>query len=591
MALSGSSGNTFSTGYRIQLDWSGAQSIDGNYTDVYWEQRLISLGSSYTINSSVGKSLSVVVDGQTFSSTVNVSLSGNQNKLLASGTKRVFHNQDGAKSFSTSVSFAINVTLNNTYYGTISIGSALYTLDTIPRATAPTLNYSTREMGLAISISANPASSSFSHKHYYSFTGISKTLIATMGTGNTSHSWTIPTATLAPKIPNALSGIVTIITDTYSGTTLIGSKSVTFTATVPDYQPTASISASGVDLYSSKYIQSKSKVSVSITDAGLYGSTITSRSTKINGATYTTASFTTGLLIASGTNTIEATVTDSRGKTRTVTQNITVVAYIVPRATSLSAVRCNSDGTPNEQGAFIKASFVSSISTIDNTNTKQTLIRYKKKVDSTYTTALTNTTDYSLNTNVVFTADINSSYDVRLQVADYYNTSTRDADVGTAFTLLDFHSSGNSMAIGKVAEGNGLLEIGGNVGVLGILDATGLKLGGSNIVESGSNANGDWIRYADGTQICWMKLEVTDQALNTALGGLFTGIRVVTYPVIFIGGAPVVTCTRFQWSTGGGWGTVNNATTSSCTIRGYEVTSRASGTITYIYATAIGRWK
>jgi hypothetical protein len=54
-----------------------------------------------------------------------------------------------------------------------------------------------------------------------------------MGTGNTSHSWTIPTATLAPKIPSALSGIVTIITDTYSGSTLIGSRSVTFTATVP----------------------------------------------------------------------------------------------------------------------------------------------------------------------------------------------------------------------------------------------------------------------------------------------------------------------------------------------------------------------
>ena len=141
------------------------------------------------------------------------------------------------------------------------------------------------------------------------------------------------------------------------------------------------------------------------------------------------------------------------------------------------------------------------------------------------------------------------------------------------------------------ADGVGV-PAGGTAGqILSKIDGTDYNTQWATIIESGSNANGDWVRYADGTQICWMKLEVTDQALNTALGGLFTGIRVVTYPVIFIGGAPVVTCTRFQWSTGGGWGTVNNATTSSCTLRGYEVTSRASGTITYIQATAIGRWK
>lgn len=33
--------------------------------------------------------------------------------------------------------------------------------------------------------------------------------------------------------------------------------------------------------------------------------------------------------------------------------------------------------------------------------------------------------------------------------------------------------------------------------------APGLLLGGAVIVESGSNANGEYVRFGDGTQICW----------------------------------------------------------------------------------------
>lgn len=40
----------------------------------------------------------------------------------------------------------------------------------------------------------------------------------------------------------------------------------------------------------------------------------------------------------------------------------------------------------------------------------------------------------------------------------------------------------------------------------GVLNVpTGIQLGGRNIVESGSTSNGSWIRYADGTQECWIR--------------------------------------------------------------------------------------
>jgi hypothetical protein len=40
----------------------------------------------------------------------------------------------------------------------------------------------------------------------------------------------------------------------------------------------------------------------------------------------------------------------------------------------------------------------------------------------------------------------------------------------------------------------------------GVLNVpTGIQLAGRNVVESGSNSNGGWVRFADGTQECWIR--------------------------------------------------------------------------------------
>ena len=40
----------------------------------------------------------------------------------------------------------------------------------------------------------------------------------------------------------------------------------------------------------------------------------------------------------------------------------------------------------------------------------------------------------------------------------------------------------------------------------------------SGIVESGSNNNGNYIKFADGTMICYLNIRVTDQAINNQYG-------------------------------------------------------------------------
>jgi len=57
---------------------------------------------------------------------------------------------------------------------------------------------------------------------------------------------------------------------------------------------------------------------------------------------------------------------------------------------------------------------------------------------------------------------------------------------------------------------------------------------GAPIVESGSNANGSYIKYADGTMVC-VKREVINLATNTAQGALYRSADVTarSYPVAF----------------------------------------------------------
>jgi hypothetical protein len=165
MALSGSFGNTFRTGYRLQVDWSASQDIANNTSTITANLYLISLGASYTISSSATKDGSQTIDGgsNSFSGAGLASLSGNQKKLINTYSRTVSHNADGTKSLSMSAWFDIEVTLGGTYYGRVSCDSGTITLDTIPRASSLTSgrDWTAGTQNLAVSISR--ASTSFTH--------------------------------------------------------------------------------------------------------------------------------------------------------------------------------------------------------------------------------------------------------------------------------------------------------------------------------------------------------------------------------------------------------------------------------------------
>ena len=458
MATSGTIQEAIRTGYRIQIAWTvDSQSVANNTSTVTAKVQLVSTGSSYTINSSASKSGSLTINGTKYTFNFTASLSGNQTKTLFTKTVTVAHSSDGTKTCSFSATCGINVTLSGTYYGNIPV-SGSGTFNTIARASSiSSVTSSVSVNGTnAVTVAIDRKSSSFTHTVVFSFGSYSKT---TTGVG-TSTSYAIPQSWLN-AIPNGTSGTAKVTVTTYSGSTKIGSAvSKNFTLTVPStVVPTISTvtlseAVSGIAAQFGGYVQNKSKIAVKITASGTLSSTIKSYKTTIQGANFTAASFTSGVLTKSGTSTVTITVTDSRGRTASTTRSITVTAYAAPKITTFKGFRCLSNGTENYEGTYLNSAVNFTVSSVGSKNTASYSLEYKLKNTETWT-ALKSGTGYTLNQNIISGSgfmSVDNSYDVRLSVTDFFTTVRSTIEIPTAFTLLDFNSSGKGVAFGKVSE-------------------------------------------------------------------------------------------------------------------------------------------
>lgn len=466
MATSGTIQAAIRTGYRIQIAWTvDSQSVANNTSTVTAKVQLVSTGSSYTINSSASKSGSLTINGTKYSFTFTAALSGNQTKTIYTKTVTVSHASDGTKTCSFACSAGINVTLSGTYYGNVT-ASGSGTFDTIARAsTISSVTASVAVNGTnTCTVAISRKSSAFTHTVVWKFGTYSKT---TTGVG-TSTSYAIPTSWIN-AMPSATSGTATVTVTTYNGSSKIGSAvSKSFKLTVPStVVPTISgvtiaEAVAGLAAQFGGYVQSKSKLSVKITAAGVYSSTIKSYKATLDGTNYTAASFTTGTLKTSGNRTLSITVTDSRGRTATTTRTVAVIPYAAPKITTLQASRCLANGTEDYDGTHLKAVINYTVAVVNNKNTASYTLEYKLKTATTWTT-LSSGSSTTLFDTIISASGIlsgESSYDIRLSVSDYFTTVRAMGDIPTAFTLMDFRANGQAVAFGKVSEKEKGVEFG-----------------------------------------------------------------------------------------------------------------------------------
>lgn len=349
-------------------------------------------------------------------------------------------------------------------------------------ATQPSLSAATVEMGKSVTINTPAVNSAYRHTLRYAFGSASGTIATGIAS---SVSW-MPPVSLANQIPSATMGSGTIYCDTYSGSTLLGTKSVSITLTVPgSVVPSAgTLSAalaedtSGTGLY----VKGMGKAKLTLSGAsGAYGSSITSYTITGGGWSATNGALTTGTLASAGNITFTATVTDSRGRKASTTRTISVIDYTKPGVAVCDVYRCDADGNRKKAGTYFAVEINASYSAITG-NTLSITARYKKQSESSYGTAMNVTNNGK---TVIGGGSIGASttYDVLVTVADKYNSLLIQRTLSTKSVLQSFKRSAGA-AIGKVAELANWLDVAWNTRIRG------------NLKVDGGMSDGAWNRDA-----------------------------------------------------------------------------------------------
>ena len=437
------------------VSWNRASyDVAKNTSTINWEAGLITSNGVYWLSNAV-KINSVYINGSLVLSNQTYSnISGNGTHKLASGSITINHNADGNKSFGISISGWL--------YDTGSpYGEGAFELPTIPRASS--VSGGSGNIGSATTINISRASSSFTHTLEYSFGSLTGTIATGVGT---SYNWTIPTSFYA-QIPNSNSGTGTITCKTYSGSTLIGTSTVSFTAKVINSNPTFTASnityadtnttVTAITGNNQHIVQNKSNLKVTYTKAtGKNSATISSYKFVLNGVTKTSTSaggtIDFGAINSASNLTLTVTVTDSRGNTTSATKTITMLAHSNPTAI-VTLERLNN---------YEDETYLTVDGAIASVNGKNAMtIKYRYKVSGGSYGSYTTISD---NVKQTLSLNKNNQYVFNIVVTDSFGaTYNKEHILGKGTFPLFIDVEKNSVGINALPRTNNVLEIAGRI--------------------------------------------------------------------------------------------------------------------------------
>ena len=567
------------------VQWSQySQNIEDNSTIINWSCGFHP-GHKYYLNAI--KMSSVVINGvEVYSGGTYSNITDYQDRTFASASLKIAHTPDGSKSFTIS-GFSGWIYESGTTYAS----AQTFTLPTIPRASS--VSCSSANIGSNATITINRASTSFTHTLTYSFGSLSGT-IATK-TSSTNISWTIPT-TFYAQIPNDRSGTGTITCQTYNGSTLIGSKSTPFTATVnesaskPTLNPTAVDSNSATTALtgnSSKFIKYYSNASVATGAQARNSATLTSQKITCGAKSITSASGTINA-VESGSFTFSA--TDSRGYPTTQTLNKTLIEYI-KLTCSLNA------GAPTTAGvATLKISgnyWDGTFGKVANTLTVQ--YRYKAQGGSygSWTTVSATKSNNTYNATATISGlNYQTTYVFQARAVDKLATINTDEQARRTTPIFDW--SKNDFNVNGDFTVNGATTITGTATVGGAINTQSLKINNTEIdyiVSQGTSGIWTYRKWNSGLAECWLEsnLSITGTTPVAYMNGsAYYSYATVSLPFAFKTDPRSVADGRL----GTGMGFVNvSPENGGRNVTVYVTGNQESSAITIQAMMVTGRWK
>ena len=387
------------------------------------------------------KTWKITIEGTTYSGTSTFTTSTSA-QLLGTVSKTVTHNDNGAKTVSVSASFATGVSI-----GTLTTSKSL-TLTTIPRVSDIEVDKTSLFAGEDIIATATPKSSSFTDVITLSMGSHTATLTS-------GEAYTIPLNWL-DAVPNAMKGTASVTVKTYNGSTLIGSKTVNVTVKVPasavpsvdSIEITEGVSSVATNF--GVFVKNLSQLLIETTATGIYGSTISSVKTTVDGITYAGAQFTSNVIRTAGSLTVTVNVTDSRGQTANGTTTVTIEDYEKPYVN----IEVHQSGTTATLTITGKVYAIDATGTAKNT--KSLLLQYKKVTDTGYTEEALTVESWEFEKTQNITIDESVAYEFIATVSDKINSTS--AVTQTGIVVISRRAGGDGVTFGGEAQQAGLVS-------------------------------------------------------------------------------------------------------------------------------------
>ena len=485
MATSGSFTHSIKTGYRLVVEWSATQSTANNTSTVTAKLYLQSLSSGYNIISSADKTAWIEIDGnRSTKNDTNVTLDGNQKKLMHTHVRTLSHNSDGTKSFTLRASQEFGFTFAGSYTGTVTTSIITFNLTTIPRSSTfdfvsiPTIR---DDILQDMTINISRVSTTFTHR--LSLYAGSTFVQSWSGLGGGNQTVTLTTTgrnRILDAMPTSTSGTFQFRLRTYdSSNAVVGSdhnRNRTLFINTSVVRPTLgsiTITEANTTVANSQitnWVQGISQPRISVpTYSAPRGATVASIRVTFDGSssTVTNPSGTVTRTFNapnSGTRSISVVVTDSRGLTNSNTSqgSIVVYSYQPPNITKYNVYRSDLSGNPVEDSTRVAVDRAVSIHTIGNQNRVRYRLSRRERGLTTWT-VITNWTSYAtsstgLTTHTTYALD--KSWEFRIEFQDYLRTTISIADVPSESVTMSWGVLG--VGVGKIWE-HGALDIRGDL--------------------------------------------------------------------------------------------------------------------------------
>lgn len=460
----------FNKWYILYLDiYLKSQNAATNTSTLYG---VISMGAkSGGYISASKKSWKILINGSaagsgTFDPDLSKNSQATYNKVeKATGTTVIVkHTSDGSKTINVSATVEFgSIILGGSSVGTKTVSGSielprLERNSTISSATNVAVNGTN-----ASTVTINPSVASYSHKVTWSIGTHSHS--ETLAAGVKTISYEIPNS-WKDAFPDAKSGECKVKLETLSGTTRIGSI-VTQTITLscignetPEFDASVQ-DANGIKSKIGCFVVDRSKLKVVLSNVEYkFGAKLSNVSVSMEGTTYTGTSLSvtaSGNIKSSGTRTINITLTDSRGYSKSISKTVEAFVYNNP-SVYVSVARYRKDNGGNYQkddgGEWGKVYYRASYSEIGNNSVK---------VDVDYSSQIgTDTGAFSM-TDKTGTTYVHCNpelvYNFTITVADALQSTTFRKQLSSDKTIFDILYGGIGLAIGGVATVGRLLDV------------------------------------------------------------------------------------------------------------------------------------